>query len=192
MREVIIVAVEIVRYMCTPREDTTVLSTHVYDVASKSGTDHHRLVCRGRPDQVIRPQRAIVTLDDRITYTDEDWARLWVQENGVAVLPGCGVCVGAFRAVHHLDQDRAERLGIQLQLAANRALPVVGSVLVISVFFRNALGDHAVDRLLPRGFASRGAGDLSQEERTRSCPSAAEFVDGSAPNADRLPLMLST
>ena len=36
----------------------------------------------GRPDQVIRPQRAIVTLDDRITYTDDDWPRLWVQENG--------------------------------------------------------------------------------------------------------------
>ncbi|CDM76134.1 hypothetical protein MMARE11_19870 [Mycobacterium marinum E11] len=32
---------------------------------------------------VIWPQRAIVTTDDRINYTDDDATRLWLEENGL-------------------------------------------------------------------------------------------------------------
>lgn len=31
----------------------------------------------------VMPQRAVVTPDDRITYTDEDCARLFLEENGL-------------------------------------------------------------------------------------------------------------
>ncbi|WP_145013441.1 hypothetical protein [Mycobacterium marseillense] len=31
----------------------------------------------------IRPARAMVTPDDRITCSDDDWGRLWIEENGL-------------------------------------------------------------------------------------------------------------
>jgi len=37
---------------------------------------------RGSP-AVIYPERAIVRPDDVITFSDDDWARLWLEENAV-------------------------------------------------------------------------------------------------------------
>jgi hypothetical protein len=31
----------------------------------------------------IRPARAVVRPDDTITWSDDDWARLWLEENGL-------------------------------------------------------------------------------------------------------------
>jgi hypothetical protein len=37
---------------------------------------------RGTPTAIL-PSRAIVTSGDGITYNDDDWARLWLEENGL-------------------------------------------------------------------------------------------------------------
>jgi hypothetical protein len=37
---------------------------------------------RGTPTAIL-PSRAIVTPGDGITYNDDDWARLWLEENGL-------------------------------------------------------------------------------------------------------------
>lgn len=47
---------------------------------TRPGPPHTQGSRCGQPS-VIAPQRAIVTPDDRITYTDDNWAQHWLEEN---------------------------------------------------------------------------------------------------------------